>query len=299
MISVIISSVNKTLLANVRQNIADTIGVPFEIIAIDNSKGERGLCAVYNDGASRAQYDVLCFMHEDISLKTQNWGQNVINLFKAEPGVGLIGVAGSSYKPLTPSAWQGTGGRGTDYMNILQSFKQLPGEPQLFYSNRHDEKTTEVACVDGVWFCTTRQVLNKVKFDEDTFRSFHAYDVDFSMTVRQHYKVVVTYDVLLHHFSEGSFNVEWFLEMLKFHKKWSKQLPAQTEELTQAEKLLIEKKTFRTFIEYLVQAKRPMAEAYQILWRDNRYLKLFPSLFFKMHNFIRKAYSAARKEGRL
>lgn len=299
MISVIISSVNKALLANVSQNIAETIGVPFEIIAIDNSKGERGLCAVYNDGAGRAQYPIVCFMHEDISIKTSNWGQNMIDLFKANPDAGLIGVAGSSYKPLTPSAWQGTGGRGTDYMNILQSFKQSPGEPQLFYSNRHNQKVTQVACVDGVWFCTTKEVLSKVRFDEETFKKFHAYDVDFSMKVGQHYKVLVTYDVLLHHFSEGNFNVEWFLEVLKFHKKWSQQLPAITEKLSQKEKVTIEKATFRTFIEYMVQAKLPMAQAYQILWRDNRYFKLFPALFFKMHNFIRKAYSAARKEGRL
>lgn len=299
MISIIISSVNKTMLANVSQNIADTIGVPFEIISIDNSKGERGLCAVYNDGAGRAKYDVLCFMHEDISLKTNNWGQNVISLFKQQPQIGLVGVAGSSYKPLTPAGWIGMGAVATDYINILQGFKHAGGEPELCYRNPNNSKFETVACVDGVWLCTTREVFKKVRFDEHMLQGFHGYDIDFSMAVGRHYTVAVTYEMLLHHFSEGNFESEWFFAMLKINEKWSKHLPVCTEAFTKEQKIKIERITFKTFVEYLIRTGQPAGEAFKVLLRNNRFLVLYPSLFIKLPNFIRKAYRAAKKEGRL
>lgn len=76
MISIIICSKNKDLLKDVSANIELTIGVPYEIIAIENNKGEFGICKAYNDGASKAKYDIFCFMHEDISFETQNWEPN-------------------------------------------------------------------------------------------------------------------------------------------------------------------------------------------------------------------------------
>ena len=40
MISIVIASVNETHLANVKTNIADTIGVPYEIIDFENHEGK-------------------------------------------------------------------------------------------------------------------------------------------------------------------------------------------------------------------------------------------------------------------
>ena len=40
MISIVICSRSETALENVSQSVSLTIGVPYEIIAIDNSKGE-------------------------------------------------------------------------------------------------------------------------------------------------------------------------------------------------------------------------------------------------------------------
>ena len=74
MISVIISSAKKELVTQVTKNITDTIAVEFEIIAFDNSNGEKGICEIYNQGIKKARYDVLCFMHEDIAMITPGWG---------------------------------------------------------------------------------------------------------------------------------------------------------------------------------------------------------------------------------
>ncbi len=50
MISIIICSRDADYLRKVSENVAATIGVPYEIQAIDNSKGAYGICEAYNLG---------------------------------------------------------------------------------------------------------------------------------------------------------------------------------------------------------------------------------------------------------
>ena len=77
MISIIISSANSKQLEEVSQNVAQTIGVPYEIISFNNADGSMGICEVYNKGTAKAKYDLLCFMHEDLLFKTMDWGKVV------------------------------------------------------------------------------------------------------------------------------------------------------------------------------------------------------------------------------
>lgn len=289
MISIIISSANNIFLKQVSENIAATIGVPFEIIATDNSKGEYGICAIYNRGMLKARYDILCFMHEDILIKTDNWGQIIVSLFKNDTQLGLVGVAGSSYKPITPSSWGGIGGE-TAYVNIIQSYKHKKKKPKHVYHNPHDETLARVACVDGVWLCTTKSIAKEITFDETTFKGFHGYDIDFSLSVGQKYKVAVTFEILLDHFSEGFYDKTWMQENLKLHYKWNRQLPINIEQITLKEMFHIEKNTFKLFIEQLIKFKFPIVTAFKILWKNNRFFRFNPKLFFKLKFYIIKKY---------
>ncbi|MFD1257894.1 glycosyltransferase [Mucilaginibacter terrae] len=290
MISVIISSVNKSMLAAVSQSIADTIGVPFEILGIDNSNGTYGICAVYNQGARQAQYDMLCFVHEDVEFKTLNWGQQVIRIFNADAQLGLLGVAGSTYKAAAPSGWHGAGIL-TDHVNILQGYKNTQ-ELRHYYRNPDNKKLTEVVCIDGVWMCSPRAVALQIPFDEYTFTGFHAYDIDFSLSVGQHYKVAVTYEVLMHHFSEGNFDKKWVYEILKLYNKWHKHLPTQTQPLTSKDQLTAERETFYSFIAQAIKAEVPMVKVYQALWHCTIYRRKFQALFFKLNKHIYRLYKA-------
>ena len=94
MISVLICSVKPLLLEKVTENIHNTIGVPHEIIFKDNRTENSGVCKVYNELASKSKYDKLCFIHEDVVLKTEDWGKKLIKLFEEDKSVGLIGLAG-------------------------------------------------------------------------------------------------------------------------------------------------------------------------------------------------------------
>ena len=104
MISLIICSRQPDIPQELKDNIALTIGVEYELVVIDNSKNQYSIFLAYNEGVRRSQYPYLCFMHEDILYHTQEWGKNVVEHFKDEK-VGLIGVVGTHFLPDTPCGW--------------------------------------------------------------------------------------------------------------------------------------------------------------------------------------------------
>lgn len=227
MISIIIASTNTSLLTQVEENIKATVSVPFEIISFDNSEGKFGLCEVYNRGAKKAKFDVLCFMHEDIKVHTLGWGKIVVDIFATNKKLGLIGVAGSQYKSLAPSGWHcyDIDAPEVMYYNLIQNYKYIDKPSTKDYSNEKDTKLATVVCIDGVWMCCTRAAIAAYPFDEQLLTGFHGYDLDFSLGINQTHEAAVTFDVLIEHFSEGKFNRDWLKEILKIHAKWSKYLP--------------------------------------------------------------------------
>lgn len=222
MISIIISTINKSLFESVRNSIDSTIGCEYEIIIIDNP-GSMGLCEAYNNGAALAKFDLLCFMHEDVSFKSGNWGKSVIEYFNSDSELGVIGIAGSYYKTRVPSHWFGS--PATIAMNLVQNYTLSDRPPVHQFIKPFDEKYTEVVVIDGVWFCTRKETWQRFTFDQNTFRGFHCYDTDFCLSVFNHLKVAVVYDILLEHNSEGRYDQSWINDTLKLHDKWDEALP--------------------------------------------------------------------------
>lgn len=289
MISIIISSVSKQQLDAVSQNIANTIGVPYEIIATDNGKGQQGICAVYNRAARLAKYDILCFMHEDIILETCDWGLVVSNCFAGNPLLGLLGVVGSSYKTLMPSGWVCYGLDSVLHYHILQSYKRSNQPTSLQYNNLNNEKLSKVACIDGVWFCTTKKVMETCRFDEELLTGFHCYDIDFSLTVNQEYEAAVTYDVSLNHLSEGDFSAGWAADTLKLHKKWQHMLPLNIAGVSRKQKLKMEWLTFKVFVGQMVTLKLSPLK-YRNIFMRRVISKLGPVFALRMyHRLIKKS----------
>lgn len=253
MISIIISTTNADYLSAVKQNIEATIGVPYEIIAINNQDGARGLCEIYNLGASRAIFDTLCFMHEDLEFKTVNWGKNVLNHFNKDKSLGLIGVVGGTYKSSVFSGWGPYGSIDRiDYANILQRYKFKKAPTSYYYRNPENLKIKEVAVLDGVWLCTSKKIISKYPFDQETFKKFHCYDIDICLSVGCEYRIAVVYDVLIEHFSEGRFEKEWADATIALHQKWKDKLPVNKAGYTQKEILVCEKKSFRNVLPFLI-----------------------------------------------
>ena len=282
MISIVISSVNKQNLENVRQNIANSIGVPHEIIVFENGEGDKGICKIYNEGARVANFDILCFMHEDIIIKTPNWGTAVINDFARNKSLGLLGIAGSSFKTQAPSGW-GTPVYevDTNFYNYEQHFKHSGKKSMYAYHNPRDKKLEKVVVLDGVWLCTTRAVLSNCRFDEDLFKGFHCYDLDFSLTVGQYFDVAVTFDVLLEHFSEGGYNREWFFDTLKLHEKWQAELPKTIEPISDKLTAKMEKRALLRILFKMFQLGFTSQYIFAFLSNYKKQIKMSNELYLK------------------
>lgn len=261
MISIIICSISEKMLADVSFNIEKTIGVPYEIIAFENSLGKKGICEVYNNGAKKAKFEILCFMHEDIAYKTNDWGKVLIETFEKNHKLGVLGVVGSSYKSLAPSGWGADSNHGTTtFSNYIQCYKRSNKEKELIHNNPKGTTPAEVVVLDGMWLSTTKAIALDKPFDDKLLEGFHCYDIDFCLNVGQDYGVFVTYDILIEHFSEGSYDAKWLEDTLKIQKKWENILPKFIDNITNEEQYKIEKRAFKRFILSLVDAKKTYSQ---------------------------------------
>lgn len=234
MISIIISSHNELNFKQIEANITKTIGETFEIIKIKN-KNQMGICAAYNLGAKKANYEYICFCHEDILFHTQNWGKVLVDLLDKNKNVGLIGLAGSSYKSFIPSGWSFPAST-LARMNVIQNDPNLVSLPAHQQKIIENHSPTPVATVDGCFLATKTSLWKTNQFDEKTFNNYHCYDLDFSLTIGKTHQVVVANNILISHLSSGGFTEKWLDETYKLHKKWKNELPKATDNLSNKEK---------------------------------------------------------------
>lgn len=210
MLSIIISSYQPHYYTALEKNIAETCGVPYEIIKIDNP-GIMGICEAYNKGGAKAQYENLLFLHEDIHFHTLNWGVKLI-LHLQQPETGLIGVAGGTYIPVAPSSW--TTDKEHNFINIIQNNKERD-KPTL---SKNIQKNTPVLTIDGVFMSMKKSIFDEFRFS-NYLKGYHGYDLDLSLRLSKKYKNYVTSDILIEHFSEGNPDENWYKANTLIRKK--------------------------------------------------------------------------------
>ena len=290
MLSIIICHRSPDLLAKLKPNIEDTIGVVYELIIIDNSNNQYNIFEAYNIGVSKSKYDIVCFTHEDVLFHTQNWGQKVIEHF-IDLSIGMIGVIGANVFPKSPSPWWSNeivndhlvnniqhwqnGAPKTSYQQILSQTDHEIVTRQ--YNNPSKQNVIDAVVVDGLWFCIRKKLFddNKIVFDDTLFKGFHCYDSDISLQVKQHARVCVVFDILVEHFQQGNINKSWFESVILLNRKWRNSLPIFEKEINENLYPLYEWETLRTFV-YWMQAnqfnekeiKKLISETYPFLKID-------------------------------
>ena len=91
--SIIVCSRKNDIPEPLKISIAETIGVEYEVVVIDNSHNDYSLFSAYNEGVRHAKGEILCFCHEDILFHTPSWGGSVQDLFY-DASIGVVGVIG-------------------------------------------------------------------------------------------------------------------------------------------------------------------------------------------------------------
>lgn len=220
MISIIICSRNNDIPMSLKDNIKETIGSEYELIVIDNSANEHSIFSAYNEGVSRSMGDILCFMHEDITFVTKDWGKNVYYHLK-DSSIGLIGVFGGHYLPNAVCHIGDSELLSYHYYYVSQN------NEEYFYSEKDFDANgeVEVVAVDGLWFAMPRMLFEKVSFDEK-YRGFHYYDMDICLQVlASGYSCKVVDDVVMKHNSGGKINDDFIFNSYMFCQKWRPYLP--------------------------------------------------------------------------
>lgn len=253
MISIIVSTYKPDNFLAFVENIKLNIGVEYEIIRIEN-KGVYGLCEAYNMGIEQAKYPYICFSHDDIHINRKNWGQYVINEFEKSDDIGLLGVAGCTYKTYSPSGWFFPNDILYQRADIFHLDKSDSSKYNHLLSNPpldEDVNIREVVVLDGCWLFTSKKITDEYRFSEQYLKGYHCYDLDYSFQVGLKYKLATIYNLNLIHFSEGNFGKEWAVETFKLHEKWKSRLPISIpgEDTSSEEKAKNEYLTFQYFID--------------------------------------------------
>ena len=237
MLSIVVCSRNKTLSKSFVDNIISTVGTVHEIISIDNSRNEYSIFSAYNIGFAKSKYPYICFVHEDVSFHTQNWGTKVIEHLQI-PKIGIIGLAGGDLATRIPASWSTL----MSCVNIVQSDRTGKKPTRLIkLPDNQIESKRSVVLLDGVLMCMKRELMKKIHFDEQ-FNGFHGYDFDISIqSTLAGYINYVIFDIKLEHFSLGKTDAVYYKNLISIFKKWQNYLPLIGENVSVEQSLQIPK----------------------------------------------------------
>lgn len=226
MLSIIICSKTEDISTELKTNIQETIGLEHELIVIDNSKNNYSIFEAFNKGIDKSKGEILCFLHDDIFISTQNWGGILNDLFNENVDVGMIGIAGTKLKTRMPSAWWDCP-QPFRAANLIQHIGEKSREHWNYgFSEKLDQ---EVVAIDGVFMAVRKD--KRINFNEN-LEGFHNYDVSLCIDYRRFgYRVLVTNRILLEHFSLGTLDRKWYESTVRFHELYKNHLPEKTVEV--------------------------------------------------------------------
>ncbi|UKT64398.1 glycosyltransferase [Pedobacter mucosus] len=259
MISIIICSRTTAIAETHQVNIQNTIGVDYELIIINNSANKLSIFEAYNLGVQKSKGDILCFMHDDILFHTENWGSKVIAHFD-DPQTGAIGIAGTPYIAKMPGSW---------WAGDLVNQQLLVRKNDILVATTKVcdgviAKSKPVVVLDGIWLCIRKKLFDKLRFDTETYKGYHFYDIDICLQIfNLKYKLYCIFDIDLEHLSLGNMNKQWIENAISMNKKWRKMLPASVVDLTTAEQLAVEFKNLKELTLILITNNYTALSAYK------------------------------------
>ena len=173
----------------------------FELIRVDNTGGQfKSASKALNHGANKAKGKYLMFVHQDVVLYSRFWLEDVENVLDKVPFLGVAGCSGLS--------------EDGKILGFIKDRGCLLGRPPA--------QPEEVQSLDESLLIVPREIFDRFKFDE-TLPGWHAYGVDYSLTVREHGLKAYVIPAFIHHDSR---NVWHSLDpggLLRAHRKvWIK-----------------------------------------------------------------------------
>jgi GT2 family glycosyltransferase len=180
----------------------------------------------YNSCAKHAVGDVLVFTHDDVRfLCNERCFQKPLELL-TKPFTGILGVAGTTVMPKNGKWWDSK----EDECRGMVAHPDLATQFGMHFNTwpHMAAKFGRVVICDGVFLMCSRRVFDKLGgFDQEHYKGFHFYDVDF--TIRAHIAGLQNWvaPIPLMHGSKGRPNENWEENRQHFMTRYEKNLPAR------------------------------------------------------------------------
>jgi GT2 family glycosyltransferase len=219
-ISIITCSVDDAKFDAFKKNVKEIFGDDVQLIRINDAES---IAEGYNRGIDQAYGDILIFCHDDIEFLNADAAELIKDDLKKND---IVGVAGTSL--LTDGIWISAGQPFT-HGQVLHELNQSDSGYNLcvYGLGRDDTIVHDIQALDGLFFAVKRDVVDKVRFDEQLFDGFHLYDLDFTYAAYlKGARIIVDYKIHLLHKSIGNYDHNWKRYAERFNRKYSKIDPA-------------------------------------------------------------------------
>lgn len=142
----------------------------FELILLDNRKGTfKSGSEALNYGGNKAKGKYLIFLHSDVVLRGKHWLDSATAFLQKVPKLGCAGSVGAREGVQYPHS--GIVGFIKDGRSGLRG--EPLGKPEL------------VQTLDECLLIVPRRLFSKLKFDEETFKSWHCYGADYCLNAKR------------------------------------------------------------------------------------------------------------------
>ncbi len=199
MLSIISVYNNKEILENNLLKSLRNQTIDYELILVDNTKGEfKSAAKGLNYGAKKIKSwsRYIMFVHQDVDLCSNTCLKDIEKILDTLSNLGIVGVAGKSKekKGIITNITHGTP-------------PKLAGEIQI-------KKPTRVQTVDECLMIISRQVFNKLQFDEKNCNDWHLYGVDYALSVRKSGFYTYVIPISVYHRSNGIYKKNHYQTIL-------------------------------------------------------------------------------------
>lgn len=145
---------------------------------------------ILDEVRDKPDLEALVLLHEDLELLDPNFEAKA-RAALANPAVAVAGAIG---------------GRGVRGVRWSLSDRRYGNMPDAYHGeNDFGRGSHKVDIVDGCILVLSPWAVRNLRFDEDRFHGFHAYDADICMQARHAKKRVVTFDFDAFHHTKGGF----------------------------------------------------------------------------------------------
>jgi hypothetical protein len=200
-----------------------------EILA-NSSAGSifRACNLLLNQAAEHDNLEALVLLHQDVEIVDPDFSAKVRETL-ADPEVGVAGCVGA-LDARSMAWWEGS----VTWASFTHRYYELGGGELPAFAMHPDEvpppayaRTGEVDTLDGFLLVLSPWAVRSVRFDE-SLGSFHGYDFDICMQIREAGRKVVTADlkVVHHHSLELCPDPEsWIAAHMRLAEKWDGRIP--------------------------------------------------------------------------